>query len=201
VWTIGTVATVGACWLGLQSVLASTGPARMTPLNVEELSQPPSSATPMPAFAAPPVPVIDEPVPPMTDPTDPATDPAAPIGDPAPASTAPPATGSAVVPQSVPGTPGGTTDPGGSNWVRVSDGYGGFGYERTFHLIGGDVTILSEPFDVRVLSTDPKPGYVALRTWYDYRTVRVSLVSSALTSRVFVTWRNGPYAEITESAS
>jgi hypothetical protein len=200
VWTIGTVATVGATWLGLQSVLRSTGPARMAPLTAAELSNPPSNFAPVPAFAAPPVPVVDESIPPITLP-DPTTQPSSANPAPTATSSAPPTDSGTAVPQTVPGTPGGTTDPSTSVWVRVPDGHGGIGYERTFHLIGGDVTVLSEPFDVRVVSTDPKPGYVALRTWYDYRSVLVSMVSSSLTSRVYVTWRYGPYAEITESAT
>jgi len=85
-------------------------------------------------------------------------------------------------------------------WVEVSTGRMGPIFERTFHLNGGDLTVESDQWEARVLSEKPKPGFVPFTMRFDIRTILVSFASGTSNSRVFVTWRNGPYAEVTEAA-
>jgi hypothetical protein len=113
----------------------------------------------------------------------------------------PPATGTGRVStpsaQSVADPPSKPIDAG---WVEVSHGRMGPIFERTFHLNGGDLTLESDQWEARVLSEKPKPGFVPFTMRFDIRTILVSFASASPSSRVFVTWRNGPYAEVTEAA-
>ena len=93
----------------------------------------------------------------------------------------------------------GTETSASSAWEQVPDGRGGVAFERTFHLVGGDLTVLSDSREAKVLSSRPKPGFLLFVTHSDARTMRASLVSIGHTSRVFVTWRDGPQASITET--
>lgn len=86
-----------------------------------------------------------------------------------------------------------------SAWEEVPDGRGGTAFKRTFHLVGGDLTVLSDSHEAKVLSSRPKPGFVVFVSHFDFRTILVSLASTTHTSRLFVSWRDGPYASITES--
>jgi hypothetical protein len=93
-----------------------------------------------------------------------------------------------------------SSDPTQDGWVEVSDGQGGLAFQRTFHLIGGDLTVLSDSHEARVLSARPRLGFYLLTSRYDYRTIVASFVSVLRASKVFVTWRDGgPYAEVTET--
>jgi hypothetical protein len=91
-------------------------------------------------------------------------------------------------------------DPTQSGWIEVSDGHGGVAFQRTFRLMGGDVTVLSDSHEARVLSARPKLGFVLYTARYDYRTIVASFLSLGRVSKVMVTWRDGaPYAEVTET--
>jgi hypothetical protein len=93
-----------------------------------------------------------------------------------------------------------TPAPAATGWESVSNTRGGIAYRRTFHLEGGNVTVWCDPYDVRLLASSPDPGYVLVPTRYDSRSLLISLVSAERTSRVYVTWRGGPYAEVTETS-
>ncbi len=88
-----------------------------------------------------------------------------------------------------------------TGWVMVADGHGGSAFQRTFHLGGGDLTVLADQREARVLSSRPKPGWTVFTSRYDYRTILVTFLSGQKISRVLVSWRNGPYAEVTETVS
>jgi hypothetical protein len=88
-------------------------------------------------------------------------------------------------------------DPG---WVEVSNGRMGPIFQRTFHLNGGDLTVEAGQWEARVVNENPNPGFIPFTMRFDIRTILVSFASGAHSSRVFVTWRNGPYAEVTEVA-
>jgi hypothetical protein len=90
--------------------------------------------------------------------------------------------------------------PGDSGWMEVSNGRMGPIFQRTFHLNGGDLTVQSDQWEARVLSEKPKPGFVPFTMRFDIRTILVYFASGSRSSRVYVTWRDGPYAEVTESA-
>jgi hypothetical protein len=92
---------------------------------------------------------------------------------------------------------GKAVDPG---WVEVSDGRMGPIFQRTFHLSGGELTVEADQWEARVLSETPTPGFIPFTMRFDMRTILVSFVSGLHSSRVFVTWRDGPYAEVTEVA-
>jgi hypothetical protein len=64
---------------------------------------------------------------------------------------------------------------------------------------GGAVTCLVGPSGARVLQTQANRGFKTEQARPDPRSVMVSFISNAHVSRVYATWRNGPYAEITES--
>ncbi len=98
------------------------------------------------------------------------------------APTPPPATPSAVV---------------GDGWQEVR---GGRAVQRTFSLQGGEVVVRVSHARVDVVSHTPHQGYeVSINRWARDSVV-VSLESPEHTSRLWVMWRDGPYAEITESA-
>ena len=50
------------------------------------------------------------------------------------------------------------TDPG---WVQVSDGRGGTAFQRNFHLTGGDLTVLADQREARIISSRARPGCAA----------------------------------------
>jgi hypothetical protein len=77
----------------------------------------------------------------------------------------------------------------------------GEGFQRTFHTVGGDVDFFTGKDAVQVASSLPKPGYTVNVTRYASDSVMVSFFGSRKTSRVWVRWWNGPYAEITESVN
>jgi hypothetical protein len=86
-----------------------------------------------------------------------------------------------------------------ASWTPVPHGDGGTAYRRTFRVRGGTVTCLVEPSGARVLDTQANRGFNTEQARPDPRSVMVSFISNAHVSRVYATWRNGPYAEITES--
>ena len=177
IWTIGCAATVGAGWLGLRSVLDAAVPQRATAFSAAELGR--ATPSPAPATATDAGTPTPTPTPTMTT-TPPTT-------APAPTTSAPAADATAAVPASTAG------------WEVVASGRGGTAYRRTFHVQGGDITFWCDEFDVHVMAYSPKPGYVIDYTRYNVRSLQVSLLSGQRASRVYVAWRNGPYAEITET--
>jgi len=72
-------------------------------------------------------------------------------------------------------------------------------FERIFRLPGGDTHIACSPDRVEVLSKTPKPGYTATVQQYGDASLRVSFTSDRHTSRVFVSWRDECYSEVSES--
>jgi pyruvate/2-oxoglutarate dehydrogenase complex dihydrolipoamide acyltransferase (E2) component len=162
VWTVATIVTVGASWLGIRYTLFAAAPSGGQPISAADLRQ-----------AAPTTAVR--------------TTPAAPKPTPTPAPTTPAA------------QPSPSASPTGTPWVPVPDGHGNTAYKRTFRLVGGDVTMLCGPLETRVLAVQPHRGYTVEQFREGPRTVRVSLVSSRHASRLYTAWRDGPYAELTES--
>jgi hypothetical protein len=193
IWTIGSAATVGACWLGLRSVLDAAVPQRATPLSAAELARaapspevPPSteSATPVPTTAPAPTMTSTAPGPAATT-----------TAAPAPTTT----TSSAAAQLAMPPVTAATTATAG--WEVVATGRGGTAYRRTFHVQGGDITFWCDEYDVHVMAYSLKSGYVIDYTRYSVRSLLVSLLSTQRASRVYVAWRNGPYAEVTETVA
>lgn len=82
------------------------------------------------------------------------------------------------------------------SWVPENNGF-----KRTFHTVGGDAEFFADSASVQVASNTPKPGYTANVTQYGKDSVMVSFFGDRKTSRVWVRWWNGPYAEITESVN
>jgi hypothetical protein len=178
VWTVGTAATVGACWLGLRSVLDAAAPQRAAPFSAAELARVAPSPTVTGGADPQAVPVAETQAAPTSA---------------APTTTTPPRTTAA--PTTAPPSP--TAEP----WVAVRSGRGGTAYTRTFHLQAGDVSFYVDPYDVHVTDSRPRPGYTLVSTRYDSRSLLVSLLSNQRASRVYVSWRGGPYAEVTETVA
>ena len=173
VWSLGTAAMVGACWLGLRSVVDAAVPQRTAPFSAAELGR----ILPSPSVSA--------------DAAQPAT-----VAMAATPTTPPPTTPAPVPTSSAPATPTAGPTPG---WVAVQSGRHGTAYTRTFHLQGGDISFWCDPNDVHVTDADLRPGYTLMQTRYDYRSLLISLISTDRASRVYVSWQGGPYAEITEA--
>lgn len=175
VWSLCTAAMVGACWLGLRSVVDAAVPQRAAPFSAAELRRVLPSPSVSTGDAAHPASIA--------------------IAETQLATTTPPTTPAPVPTSSAPrATPTPT-----SEWVAVSNGRRGPAYTRTFHLQGGDVSFWCDGSDVHVTDVDLRSGYVLVPTRYDDRSLLISLISTDRASRVYVTWRGGPYAEITEA--
>jgi hypothetical protein len=113
----------------------------------------------------------------------------------------PPATSAATpapTPTASPSTPApGTATAVVDDWQEVR---GGRAVQRTFWLQGGEVVVRVSHARVEVMSHTPYEGYeVSINRWARDSVV-VSFESPEHTSRLWVMWRDGPYAEITESA-
>jgi hypothetical protein len=74
-------------------------------------------------------------------------------------------------------------------------------FKRTFRTVGGDVSFFTGKDQVQVASSLPKSGYTVNVTRYGPDSVMVSFFGNRQTSRVWVRWWNGPYAEVTESVN
>jgi hypothetical protein len=121
---------------------------------------------------------------------------ASPSASPAASPTAPPSPTAA--PTAAPEVTGVSPSPApDSGWRQVGDGRA---LERTFVVKGGEVVFRASRVRVDVTSHTANPGYeVSVYQWAP-NSVVVSLESPQHTSRVWVMWRDGPYAEITETA-
>lgn len=192
-WALATVVAVTGAWIGLQPLLAATSPELPSRLSAAQLRQAatapptvPASVGPAPAAPSPPV-------------RSPGVSPGpGPSTGPAPAATA---------------SPGRTPTPGGereapeppsaqpalpvtSQWQRLPDGAG---FERTFIVRGGEVVFRASREKVEVVEETANPGYAVSVNRWSRRSVILSFESEEQTSRIWVMWRNQPYAEVTES--
>jgi hypothetical protein len=86
--------------------------------------------------------------------------------------------------------------PATSEWEELSDD-GTF--ERAFIVRGGEAVFRISSRDVEVVESTANPGYeVAVNRW-SRSSLILSFESVEQTSRIWVMWRNGPYAEVTET--
>jgi len=86
--------------------------------------------------------------------------------------------------------------PATSEWNELP---GDAGFERTFIVRGGEVVFRASRSQVEVVEHTPNPGYeVSVNRW-SRNSMILSFESEEFTSRIWVMWRNGPYAEVTES--
>lgn len=86
--------------------------------------------------------------------------------------------------------------PATSDWRELSDGRS---YERTFIVRGGEVVFEVSRREVQVVSHDANPGYEVEVNRWSRSSLILSFESVEHTSRIWVMWRNGPYAEVTET--
>jgi hypothetical protein len=170
-WGLATALSVGVSWLGISSVLSAAAPARTAPLSAAELRR----AAPTPPAAPAPTTLATRPAPSS-----------APIRSPSTATRSRPA-------------PSGSPSPAGTGWFTEPDGRGGTAFRRTFRLQGGEATIWFARGEVRVLSAVAATGYAIDIGRPALDTAAVVFFSSRHRSRIWATWRTGPYAEITES--
>jgi hypothetical protein len=96
---------------------------------------------------------------------------------------------------------GSSSRPNGQTTPTESWQQDGEGFKRVFHTVGGDVEFFTAKDAVQVASSTPKQGYTVNVTRYGGDSVMVSFFGNRKTSRVWVRWWNGPYAEITESVN
>jgi len=82
--------------------------------------------------------------------------------------------------------------------VPEPDGRGGTAYRRTFRMQGGEATIWFARGEIRVLSTQARPGFAVDIERPALDSTTVTFYSSRHRSRVWATWRTGPYAELNE---
>jgi hypothetical protein len=164
-----TAVSVSASWLGIRSVMFAAAPSRATPLSAAELRRMAPTR-------------VAEPTPTAPGPSSASPTPASPSRSPVRATSHPP------------GTPAPTP-----TWTPEPDGHGSTAYLRTFQVTGGTVTILASPTSVSMVSGKPARGFTIRSTRIDSHTLAVMFQSSTHYSRVVVTWRNGPQAELTES--
>jgi hypothetical protein len=84
-------------------------------------------------------------------------------------------------------------------WVNTPDPRGGSGLVRTFVLVGGEVTVFCTRGDVHVTGITPAKGFTQSETRFSPDSLRINLSGDKHISRLWVTWRNSCYSEITES--
>jgi hypothetical protein len=86
--------------------------------------------------------------------------------------------------------------PATSEWIELEDEPG---FERTFLVRGGEAVFRVTREEVRVLEHTANPGYeVSVNRW-SRSSLIFSFESVEHTSRIWVMWRDGPYAEVTET--
>ncbi len=97
-----------------------------------------------------------------------------------------------------PGSPGSATGAPqpAETWTKDGDTF-----KRNFRTVGGDVSFFTGNGSVQVASSSPKQGYTVNVTRYAPDSVMVSFFGNRQTSRVWVRWWDGPYAEVTESVN
>lgn len=172
-WSVATTLMVGASWLGINSVLSTGAPARTAPLSAAELRR----AAPQPSLTPPP------------SPTPVRRSPATPPG----ASSSTPSSGPS---RAAPRSP--APSPESTGWLAEADGRGGTAYRRTFRMQGGEATIWFARGEIRVLSTVARSGFAVDIERPALDSTTVTFYSSRHRSRIWATWRSGPYAELNE---
>lgn len=173
-WLLATVVAVTGSWVGLQPLLAATSPELPPRLSASQLREavPPPSPTARDAT-------------PTESPTESPTPAPSPTPTPTPDATEPP--------EPPPPQP---MLPATSEWRELDDGRT---MERTFIVRGGEVTFHVNRREVRVVEHTANPGYeVAVNRW-SRSSLILSFESVEQTSRIWVMWRDGPYAEVTET--
>lgn len=173
VWSLATAVAVGvSCW-GVRPALFAAASGRH--LSAAELRR----AMPSPAPSRSP-----SPSPSPSSPAGPSSAPDSAVSDSAETGTpSPPAAG-------------GSPTPG---WVGTPDPRGSAAMVRTFALQGGQVTVFCALGDVRVIGTVPVSGFTLSESRQSADSLRVALTSARHTSQVWVAWRDGCYAEVSES--
>jgi hypothetical protein len=83
-------------------------------------------------------------------------------------------------------------------WVRVAGEPDGGTFQRRFRVQGGEFVAVVSEAETRVASVRPARNFRAEVT-EGQGAVRVSFLSDRHISRVLFLWRDGPYAEVTES--
>jgi hypothetical protein len=121
-------------------------------------------------------------------PTESPSPPPSPSPKPSPSPAAP--TSPPPAPRSASPTPG---------WVSTPDARGGDALVRAFSLEGGQVTVFCNRGDVHVIGFTPAKGFTQSETRFSPDSLRINFSSEKHISRLWVTWRNSCYAEITES--
>jgi hypothetical protein len=99
-------------------------------------------------------------------------------------------------PSPTPKPPNPSVTPG---WVSTPNADGGTALVRTFSLQGGQVTVFCARGDVHVVDTDAVKGFTESENRLSPDSLRINFISDQHISRLWVTWRNSCYAEITES--
>ena len=185
-WAAATLAAVAGAWVGLQPVLAAASPQRPARLSAAQLRDaapvtpapptPPTTADPSATgLLAPPSPTVTESSPSPAPPS------------PSPTTSSPPPSPGPPLPEL----------PASSDWEQQRKRNT---YERTFVLRGGEVVVRASPGKVEVISHTPNPGYEYSVTRWSRTSVIVTFqAADETTSRLWVMWRNGPYAEVTET--
>jgi hypothetical protein len=89
--------------------------------------------------------------------------------------------------------------PATDRWIPQPDGHGATAYRRTFRVQGGTVTIVVGPHETKVLDAQAQPGFTVQPAPAGPLGVQVTFTAPEHTSRVLASWRDAPYAEVTES--
>lgn len=168
-WAAATAVAVAGSWVGLQPVLAATAPDLPTRLSAAQLHDLVPEPSPSPS---------PSPTPPPSPSPSPSPPPPPPDDPPSPGPLYP----------EVPS----------SDWEKVKGTERTF--ERTFALRGGEVTVRVNPREARVVGKTPNPGYEHRVRTLSRNSVMVEFQSADEDkSVVWIMWRNGPYAEVTET--
>jgi hypothetical protein len=126
----------------------------------------------------------------------PTASPTSPTASPSPSPTPTPTPSQEPTPGPTPGPPF-PEPPTSSEWRQLE---GRNTYERTFVLRGGEAVVRVNRREVKVVSHSPNEGYEASITRWSRRSVIVTFqTSDEQVSRLWVMWRDGPYAEVTET--
>lgn len=114
----------------------------------------------------------------------------------APSPTPSPSPSLSPSPSPSPPPPAPPSDSPTPEWVRAPSGPG---QTRVFPLEGGTVTMFCNRGDVHVTGFTPVKGFTQSERRFSPDSLQVSFSSDRHISRVWVTWRNTCYAEVTES--
>jgi hypothetical protein len=172
-WLLATSLAVLVSWLGVQSVRFAAVPDRVSPMTAAEARKVvPQSASPTPA----PAPTTDTP-------------------SPTPTPTPSESLLAAGSPSKPPITPSFTED----LWTPVPDGKGGTALLRTVRTKGGTAKLRFAKDEVKVLSTEPNPGFTGT---FDQQAPGVAIVtftSPGHTSKLTAFWDRVAKVQVTET--